>query len=180
VRWLHLGLAFSVTLQLFLSLVMEEPGEAQGLEAWAFVAHEFFGLTSFSLAILHWVWILAGYDGGWRHLLPYHHAGLQALWRDFQGLLALRFPEGGPRPGLPGLVEGLGLSVVTAQGALGFAIFTLLSPEGDLPEPYEWLAEGHEALGTLVWIYWFGHAGMAVLHRLAGDQVVKRISPFSR
>ncbi len=179
-RWLHWGLAVSVTLQLFLSLVMEGPGEAEGLEAWAFMAHELFGLLAFSFAILHWLWILSGHDGGWRHVLPWFGEALTAVWRDVKGVLGLKLPGGGPTPGLPGLVEGLGLMLVTFQGAVGFVIFILLPPEGELPEAFEWLGEIHENLGGLVWIYWFGHGGMAIVHRLAGDNVIKRVSPFAR
>ncbi len=179
IRWLHLGLAFSVTLQLFLSLVMEEPGEAEGYGAWAFAAHEIFGLTAFSFAILNWLWVASGRDGGLKHLLPYHPDGLKAVWQDVKGLLRFRLPQGGAVAGLPGLIEGLGLSVVTVQGAVGFAIFVLLPADGELPETYEWLGELHEAFGSLVWIYWFGHGGMAVCHRLLGDDVLRRISPFS-
>ncbi|BCX81787.1 hypothetical protein MIT9_P1367 [Methylomarinovum caldicuralii] len=177
-RWLHFGLALAVTLQLFLSLVMEEPGEAEGLEAWAFMAHELFGLTAFALALLHWGWVLSGHDGGWRHLFPWDRQGRQAVWRELSGLLRGRLPEGGPQPGLPGLVEGVGLGLVTLQGASGFVIFLLLPPEGELPERFEFLSELHEACGSGVWIYWFGHVGMALLHRLRGDAVVARISPF--
>lgn len=179
VRWLHLGLAVSVTLQLFLSLVMEEPGEAQGWQAWAFVAHEVFGLTAFSFAILHWLWIMSGHDGGWRHLFPLAPSSWNRVWNDARGLMRLHLPEGGAEPGLPGLVEGLGLCLVTVQGGVGFAIFILLPPEGELPEMFEWLAELHEVLGGWVWGYWFAHGGMALVHRLAGDDVLRRISPFS-
>ncbi len=178
-RWMHLGLAVSVTLQLLLSLVMEAPGEAEGYEIWAFVAHEVFGLTAFSFAILHWLWIAAGHDGGVKHLFPFYPGGMKAVWKDITGLVRLTLPQGGPLPGLPGLIEGVGLLVVTLQGAVGFAIFILLPPEGELPGTFEWLGELHEVFGSLVWIYWFGHAGMAVVHRLMGDDVLQRISPFS-
>ncbi len=176
-RWLHFGLALSVTIQLFLSLVMEEPGEAEGLEAWAFMAHELFGLTAFAFALLHWLWVLSGQDGGWRHLFPWDRVGRQAVRRDLAGLLRGRLPEGGPQPGLPGLVEGIGLVLVTLQGASGFAIFLVLPPQGELPERFEMLSELHEALGSGVWLYWFGHVGMALVHRLRGDAVVARIVP---
>jgi len=179
VRWLHLGLALSVTLQLFLSLVMEAPGEAEGWQLWAFMAHEWFGLMAFSFALLHWPWFFSGHDGGWRHLFPWDRQGRRAVRVDFGGLLRLRLPEGGARPGLPGLVEGLGLALVTLQGAVGFAIFIVLPPQGELPERFELLAEMHEFLGSLIWFYWFGHGGMALIHRLAGDDVLRRISPFT-
>ncbi len=180
IRWLHFGLAVSVTLQLFLSLVMEEPGEAEGLEAWAFMAHEIFGLTAFTFALLHWPWLLTGHDGGVGRLFPWGARGHRAVAADLADLLRLRLPPGGPRPGLPALVEGMGLTLVTLQGAVGFAIFVLLPPGGEIPESFEWLGEIHEGLGSLIWIYWFGHGGMALVHRLAGDATLRRISPFTR
>ena len=137
-------------------------------------------MTAFSFALLHWPWLLAGRDGGLRHLFPLDRQARRAVLADIGGLLRLRLPSGGPRPGLPGLVEGAGLLLVTLQGGVGFVIFILLPPRGELPEYLEWLGEIHEALGGLVWIYWFGHVGMALVHRLAGDEVLRRISPFTR
>ncbi|MBN2702178.1 MAG: cytochrome b/b6 domain-containing protein [Methylohalobius sp. ZOD2] len=177
-RWLHLGLAFSVTIQLLLSLVLEEPGEAEGLGRWALIGHELFGLLVLSLALLHWGWILAGHDGGWRRLLPWDGEGRRAVWTDLKGLLGMRLPEGGPRAGLPSLVEGLGLLVVTAQGSVGLAIFVVLPPAGSIPERFEFLYQIHGIIGNLVWLYWFGHVGMALVHRLAGDETLRMISPF--
>ncbi len=180
IRWLHFGLAVSVTLQLFLSLVMEEPGEAEGVEAWAFMAHELFGLTAFSFALLHWPWLLTGHDGGLGRLFPWDRRGMRTVVADLVSLLRLRLPAGGPRPGLPALVEGAGLTLVTLQGAVGFVIFVLSPPQGEIPEAFEWLGEIHEALGSLIWIYWFGHGGMALAHHLTGDATLRRISPFTR
>ncbi len=180
IRWLHFGLAFSVTSQLFLSLGMEESDEAEGLTQWLFIGHELFGLLALGFAGFHWGWLLGGHDGGLKRLFPLGSAGWQAVREDLRGLMRLYLPRGGPRPGLPSLVEGLGLSVVTVQGLVGLTMFVVLPPIGQLPEQFEWLTEFHAALGSLVWVYWLGHGGMAILHRFTGDDALGGISPFSR
>lgn len=180
IRWLHFGLAFSVTLQLFLSLGMADSDEAEGLTQWWFIGHELFGLLALGFAGFHWGWLLSGHDGGFKRLFPWGSAGWRAVGEDLRGLVQLHLPQSGPRPGLPSLVEGLGLSVVTVQGLVGLTIFIVLPPIGGLPEQFEWLTEFHAALGSLVWVYWFGHAGMAILHRFTGDDALRGISPFSR
>jgi len=50
------------------------------------------------------------------------------------------------------------------------ALFPWLSPTRlrELAADVEAAEEVHEAFGTLAWAYLVGHAGMAVLHRLAG------------
>ncbi len=178
-RWLHFLLAITVTAQLFLSLVMEEPGEGEGLEKWAFIAHELFGLAALSVVILKWFWLMGGHDGGVGRLFPWDRAGLGRVWEDFSGLFSGRLPEGGPRKGLPALIQGFGLLSVTFQGTTGFVIFTLIPPQGKLPESFEWLLEMHETGGALVWLYWYLHVGMALFHTWRRDSLLRRISPFS-
>lgn len=178
IRWLHFGLAFSVTFQLFLSLGMEASDQAEGLTQWWLIGHELFGLLALGLVVLHWGWLQGGHDGGWKRLFPLGGTGWQAVKEDLRRLMQLRLPRGGPRPGLPSLVEGLGLSVVTVQGLVGLTMFAVRPPMGELPEKLDWLTEWHAALGSLVWVYWAGHVGMALLHRITGGDAVREISPF--
>ncbi len=177
-RWLHFMLAITVTAQLFLSLIMEEPGEGEGLEKWAFIAHELFGLAALSIVILKWFWLMGGRDGGIRRILPWNRAELLYVLEDVKGLILGKLPAGGPQPGLPGLIQGLGFLSVTYQGLTGFAIFMVIPPEGKLPESFEFLLEMHEAGGELVWIYWYIHVGMALFHTLCRHALLRQISPF--
>ena len=56
---------------------------------------------------------------------------------------------------------------MTGSALSGFTWW--LGEEGALAhELAEAAEEVHEAFGTLAWAYLVGHAGMAVLHRLAG------------
>lgn len=181
IRWLHLGLAGSVTIQLWLSLVMGSPGDAQGITAIALIFHELFGLLVLTFAVLLWLWLTRGHDGGWLRLFPIvNKKGRSAVGADLKGILQGRLPQGGARSGLPGLIQGLGLVIVTFQGLTGFGLFVVLPPEGDLPARFEFLAQIHSALGPWLWLYWLSHGGLALLHGLRKDSVLKAMSPFGR
>ena len=72
-RVLHMAMAFTVSLQLLLSLVMAPPDEerASTLARLAFEAHEWVGLVAAVVVIFHWLWsALSLQDGGLAHLFP--------------------------------------------------------------------------------------------------------------
>ena len=73
-RWLHMGLALTVTLQLAISLIMEPPDEesASAIARAAFEAHEAVGIAAVMVVALHWLWtVLSRADGGLARLFPW-------------------------------------------------------------------------------------------------------------
>lgn len=177
-RRLHFLLAITVTLQLLLSLLMDPKGEklARGL----FLVHELNGLLVFTVVVFHWLWLLRGHDGGMRRLFPWlFREGWRAILGDMRGIFHGKLPQGGTKMGLPALVEGIGLLLATLQGTSGVIFFTAASLTGELPAELEPLEELHKLSGELLWVFWFGHVGMALVHTLAGDPVVRTISPFA-
>ncbi len=176
---LHFSLATTATLQLLLSLRMDPKGE--GWEKALFLVHQLDGLLVFTLVVFHWLWLARGDDGGIVRLFCWlTAAGRRAILDDLRALLRRRLPRGGPRMGLPAAVEGIGLSLVTLQGSTGFLFFTAASLEGTLPEPLQPLVQFHKLCGELLWIFLAGHGGMALLHAVSGDPVLRAISPFRR
>lgn len=168
-RFLHLGLAVTVTLQLLNSLILEapEPDEPplSGFAAVLFDTHEWLGMAALLIVVMHWAWSLWGRGGaGIRHLFPVS-AGDRAIMRqELRGLLALRLPPGGPQGRLAGLIHGLGLLAVSVAAFSGGILFFWMPENGALNAYTGAAEEVHELISTFVWIYWGGHAGMAFLH----------------
>jgi len=173
-RWLHLALAVTVTAQLLLSLVMTPPGGEDPVAALghgAFELHEGFGLAALAVVVIHWLWSAAQGDLG--RLFPWGPSGRRAVGEDLRTLSRGRLLDADPVGGLAGAVHGLGLLAVTAMAFTGLALFALW-PEAGEPGPLaREVGDVHSAMATLVWIYWFGHVAMAVLHHLAGHNTLR-------
>jgi cytochrome b561 len=175
-RLLHMGLALTVTLQLFISLVMEPPDEekASALAKAAFEAHEFVGLAAVVIVLLHWLWTLSSkVDGGLGRLFPWGGAGFAEVKSDIGKLMKGELPEGGARGGLPGLVHGLGFLAVTGMAITGAVLFAIFPEHGKPDDTVEFFAEIHEFIATFVWIYWGGHIFLGLLHKRAGHSTVQ-------
>ncbi|MFZ5614260.1 MAG: cytochrome b/b6 domain-containing protein [Pseudomonadota bacterium] len=183
-RWLHLGLALTVSYQLFISLVMEgpEPGEPlRGMDALIFESHEWVGVAAFVLALAHLAWSLVGpAPVRWSTMLPLRAAQWRALKADLQSLRRLRLPWREEHSGLSALTHALGLLAVLGSALTGFILFLWLPENGNLLPALHTDREAHEFIATFVWIYWVGHVAIAVLHQLMGHPVFERIRPGGR
>jgi len=177
-RWLHLGLAVTVTLQLALSLVMEPPNEKSATAAAkaAFEAHEFVGVTALFIVLAHWLWVLRSRAvGGLAHLFPWSGQAWLDVKNDVSKLMNRQLPDGGPRGGLPGLVHGLGFLAVTAMVLTGGVLFVLFPETGKPDATTNFVVEIHEFISNFVWAYWGGHVALALLHKRAGHSLVREM-----
>lgn len=175
-RWLHLGLALTVSLQLMISLVMEPPDEehASALARAAFEAHEFVGIAAVLIVLAHWFWtIVAKGDAGLAHLFPWTGSAWAEVKTDISKLMNRELPDGGPRGGLPGLVHGLGFLAVTGMALTGAVLFVIFPETGKPSDTVEFFAEIHEFISNFVWVYWFGHVATAFMHKVGGHSNVK-------
>lgn len=175
-RWLHIGLAVTVTLQLAISLIMEPPDKETrtALARAAFEAHEVVGMSALAIVLMHWFWSIAGRaDGGLAHLFPWTGAGWARVKADIGLLMKGRLPKDGPRGGLPGLVHGLGLLAVTGMVITGAVLFFIFPETGKPSDTVESVAEVHEFIAIFVWVYWGGHIALALFHKWAGHDTVK-------
>ncbi len=175
-RWLHLGLAVGVVLQFGLGFALA--AFSGGIRTWLGLGHEVLGLVVLGLCLLHLGWLAQGRDGGIRRLVPWKLEDWQAVAADLKALTRLRLPPPGVRPGLPGLVQGLGLGLVTLQGLVGLGMFLVASPQGELPLSLAFLKAWHQALGWGVLGYLGVHLGMALVHLGRRDGVVTAMLPW--
>ncbi|OGT32078.1 MAG: hypothetical protein A3E87_11075 [Gammaproteobacteria bacterium RIFCSPHIGHO2_12_FULL_35_23] len=154
--FLHFGLATFVTLQLLTSKLMQHD------ISHAFLFHKIFGLSAVCVVVLHWFWSLSGDKRNFHHLFPWNKQGLLAIINDLRFALHGQLPQGGEREGLPGFIHGLGFLAVTGMAASGFTIFLFIV----FSQPPLWVKSIHSFIATFVWIYWFGHVAMVLLHHL--------------
>lgn len=175
-RWLHIGLAVTVSLQLAISLIMAPPDEesATALARVAFEAHEFVGMAALIIVLAHWGWSLASHaDGGLSHLFPWTGPAWDSVKSDIARLMKGQLPEGGPRGGLPGFVHGLGLLAVTAMVLTGGVLFFIF-PEASKPsDTVELIAHVHSFIANFVWVYWGSHIALALFHKWAGHDTMR-------
>jgi len=180
-RFLHIGLVSTVTLQLLSSELMVEPGDDGSMFGKTlFEVHEVLGLTALLIVISHWVWSLYSQaDGGLKHLFPWRGEAWLDVVSDAKGLMNFKMPQGGMRGGLPGLIHGLGLLAVTGIALSGGMLWLLLPEFGEPGVLAEGFEELHEGFAMLVWAYWIGHGGIAIMHHFAGHDYVKKMFTFS-
>ncbi|WP_455380261.1 cytochrome b/b6 domain-containing protein [Acidihalobacter prosperus] len=170
IRWLHFGMALTITFQLFSSLDMSTPQTAD-----IFLMHQIIGVTAACVIAAHWIWIVR-YRKGWylAQLFPWYPSGRRAVLSDLQGLLRGKLPESGPRVGLPSYIHGLGFLVMTGMGLTG-VLNLLLRPSFKGMHGavlFTAVSETHNLISYLAWAYWLGHVGIVVVHQIARQPVV--------
>ena len=182
-RWLHMGLALTVTLQLAISLIMEPPDEkgASALARAAFEAHEAVGIAAVIVVLAHWLWTLSSSaDGGLIRLFPWKGESWLEVKEDINKLMNRQLPDGGSRGGLPGLVHGLGFLAVTGMALTGALLFVIFPEKGKPDDTVEFFADIHSFISNFVWAYWGGHVALAFLHKLAGHSTVQDMFSLKR
>ncbi|MFA7496906.1 MAG: cytochrome b/b6 domain-containing protein [Acidithiobacillus sp.] len=172
-RWLHAGIAFGVTWQLWSSLWMEpnwKQADYSTLSGALFSLHSWIGLMTALFILWEWLWI-ASNQRIRRRLFPWR-GPFAPILVDLRLLLRGRLPATGPHSGLAGLVHGLGLLAITWMGLTGSVIFFFLPQSGTQPGPIlNTLVPLHQGLAKVIWVYWIGHVGMTVLHALNHESI---------
>jgi len=176
-RILHLGLVLTISAQLFISLIMEEPNEtSSGIAHLAFNAHEVIGLVALLIVLSHWVWSVFNQSSeGIKHLFPWKGDALRQVQDDLKAIRHGNFPSTSKHGGLIGLIHGLGLLAVTGIAITGGVLFLIFPETGEPGWIADAFAETHELFATLVWTYWIGHGGMAILHRVNGHELLRNM-----
>jgi cytochrome b561 len=169
VRLLHWTIVVSVTFQLFTSLFMADQGTQ-----FLFPLHEIIGVIAALAILVFWLYSYAFYD--LPILFPWNKAGMRVVWAELRDLLKGHLPAPGRRVGLSSFVHGLGLLAITGSAISGTVLFFMVPP-GHVGPPSDPLGFTHYSLqhkffGNLLWVYWLGHVGIALVHQLAGHRVL--------
>jgi cytochrome b561 len=134
-------------------------------------------MAGFAVIVLFWLWTFVRHrsETNAARLVPW--CSLSG-WRDVlvdarktaRNIMALKAP-GGRAGALVSAVHGLGLLLASAMAASGASYFLLF--EGTS------LGGGvlgvHKYLANFMWVYLIGHASMAALHAMLGDDVFARM-----
>lgn len=188
-RWLHAGIALGVCIQLAASIFMHVPSPGKPLVEpgyHIFLIHRWSGICVVGLVILHWLWNLSGHVmGGWGHLFPwFSRTRFLALLSDIKGVpkwfLGKLPPQQEKTIPLAGAVHGLGLLTVSAMAVSGSTIFFAMGPHGAMSPFVAGVREGHMWMGNILWLYFFGHVGISVLHQLRGDRLITNMFNLAR
>ncbi|AOV17984.1 hypothetical protein BJI67_13760 [Acidihalobacter aeolianus] len=170
IRWLHMGMALTITFQLFTSLDMSTPQTAD-----VFLLHQIVGVTAACVIAAHWFWVVR-YRQGWylSQLFPWYPSGRRAVLADLRGLLRGQLPESGPRVGLPSYIHGLGFLTMTGMGLTGVLNLMLRPSFKGMhgAAMFTAVSETHNLISYLAWAYWIGHVSIVVIHQLARQPVV--------
>ncbi|MCB1873363.1 MAG: cytochrome b/b6 domain-containing protein [Gammaproteobacteria bacterium] len=193
-RWLHVGLGLGIPLQLLSEAFMKHkatiiehgvPRARTAMETNFFAMHEAIGIALFFLIVLHILWSITRAGGGLGRLFPYFSTGgstaLIEELKQVPGWLSGKLHETAEESMLAGAVHGLGLLLVLGMGLTGITIFFGMDEaSGNITGVTHDIAEVHEALGSLIWVYLIGHVSMVVLHRIKGHDLLSRISPLAK
>ena len=157
---LHACMLLGVIVQLASSQLMHSaiPGAVN-----FFYLHRLSGVWTFVMVVL-FVGIKAYRRTLW-YLYPWHWQGLCAIKVDLGLLITARLPVRRGL-GLARFVQGLGILLVLAMGALGIAWWMMRAWHWGAPSDAHLFMAWHSDLATLLWIYVVGHIVMAVLHWL--------------
>lgn len=100
------------------------------------------------------------------HVFPYHPKGRKCIVADLKMLLKGNLPPPGIRSGLSGLVEGMGLILITLMMFTGLTFhFAAVYEMNTLPLIIT-IRAIHSFFSFFVWAFVIGHGGMAALHKI--------------
>ena len=180
-RWIHVGFALVVTFLLFSELDMKAIWKKVGelpFRHFLFHAHMWVGMFATIIVVAFWAQVF--YNKSIRsHLFPYSGEYLDNVCTDIKGLANRRLPPSGMRGGVPGMIHGFGLLAVTGMALLGFIMFFLI-PNYGVAAPigfYQLPKKVHDFLSSFVWLYWWGHIGMATLHASKSPAILRIFRP---
>ncbi len=164
-RWLHFGLASSITLTLFLSLVMLQ-GEQHPvpLPVVAFNLHKIIGLNAMVLILLYLLWSSKHLAKSLTDLFPWFSIKkLKILFAELTRWRSLT-----DKPQLAAAVQGSGILVALLTSATGTWLILGMIEPGLLMGWQDQIINSHTVLARVMWIYLGVHVSMAMLHALHG------------
>ena len=57
----------------------------------------------------------------------------------------------------------------------GAVIFFGMGPDGTMSNLVALVRQGHMYMGRVLWVYFVGHTGIAVLHQIRGERLISKM-----
>lgn len=183
-RFLHLFIAFGVTVQMVLSQIMHDPKPGRAADIF-YEMHEVLGVGLLGVLAAHWLWSLVrrgpaplGLLFPWL-LKPRRAALREDIRLHLSHALRLTLPPAASASPLAAAIQGVGLTVATLLGMSGTLLWLYATPGQDMTGWLDLVEELHEGLGPLMWTYLALHVGAAIAHQLAGHGLLRDMfAPF--
>ncbi len=179
-RFVHAILAIGISVQLLLSLLMDDGSPSRDSSGLAWVSmelHETVGMIVLAAIFLHWMLFPLGYAGrDLGHFYPwFSRSRLRELKVDFRSFLRLEWSDPSKQEHMAGAIQGIGLAVATGLAMTGAVIYFGTPEDGAALPAAAWAQEAHEMLGPAMWAYLALHAGAAAVHALSGHRAILSI-----
>jgi len=181
-RLFHLYIMLTVLMQLISGQLMKvpKPGDTvRSIETIFLSLHEWNGFIVLGLVALYLMYLTNNSDD-WKRLFPWMStSGCKGLWQeirlDIPGWLKGHLRKPAEAHHIADTVHGLGILLLIGLGSTGIMVFMGLESSGEMNGDIKLLRELHAYLGTWIWIYMFGHAGMTIIHQLKGHNVLREM-----
>lgn len=183
-RIIHWGVASTVSLQLLSEQLMRplRPGQPapDATESFFFIIHQYIGFAVLFFVGLRLISLLDEGGNERARLFPWTTShGRMLLWHElryeFPHWLKGKLKSPDEENVTAATVHGLGLCLALGLGLSGIILFIGTNPDGSMDSAVQFITECHKILGTLMWVFIVGHAGMGVAHQMAGHRALQRI-----
>jgi cytochrome b len=177
-RCLHLGL---VVLCLLAWATAQFAGDYKRPVHTGYTLHEIVGILFAAILSLRVVYGVFGPKAArFAAWFPLSASNRALIAEDLRLLARLRLPERQPHEGIAGLVEALGLLAFFFIAGTGVAMALYLEPGARAGGWLRGVKEVHEIAQTVIPAYLALHAGAALLHALAGHDLLRDMFFLSR
>jgi len=180
IRIIHLLLMFTVVGQLLTEQFMKVPKPGEQFEAFALFLFSIHQLIGFAVMIIAITYLMVVMDNlvHRNRLFPWLDGTLRASLiseakRDIPGWFKGNLPPPAQAHLIAGTVHGLGLMLATGMGMTGVIIYLGMKHDGSMGAGIHTIREIHELLGTVMWIFVFGHILMAIMHQIKGHRIMQ-------
>jgi len=182
IRILHFTIVLSVLLQLLGETLigLPEPNHPRhGMDTLIVGIHETIGIIALIL-VCTYLAMVVDEAAGRNRLFPWLSAsGRSGLWseigRDMPDWLRGKLPPPEENHTIAGTIHGLGISLALLMGLTGMMIFLGTGPHGEMPPDIKAIWQYHSIMGTMMWVFVAGHAGMAIVHEIKGHKVLREM-----
>lgn len=143
--------------------------------AWLFIAHLLIGISALCFVAVRLMSTLENEDDQ-QQLFPWvAQKSFTHLLNDLSKIPQW-FKQGPPAPEqknkVATMVHGLGLLLIFALGSTGILFFIGIDSDGAMDVMTRFFRETHELLAILLWLYFFGHVLMFIIHLMQGHKQI--------